>query len=425
MKTNKIFSCFILICISISVNAINPSRAYFFTDPYLAFDPSVQYNCGTVAANEVIELTFKVTPSFVSRTWHIERSDQNFFTALSCNGTNLISTNIYLPIGNVYTVSATLKIPNTPGDFNKTLTFIDTGDLYNVFYLDFVGTVSGSGTDTEPPTAPTNLHVVSSTTNSLSLDWNASTDNIGVAGYKIYINGYYHSSTTATEKTISELTSNATYNIQIIAYDAANNLSYPASINANTEPEPFEVAISGPIVANSIDYYTWSAVVHGGDVGEPPYTYLWEYHTELWSTWYNWGTTQSRYSQMPIDLDLYLRLTVTDANNVERVAYHTTYNSGGGFHKSAVVGSLKNIDIEKFDEIEVFPNPANEKVYIGLPSVTENTYIYLYAPTGKLLERKKITKTKEEINLSKQSAGIYLLKIYTDKQIFTRKIVKK
>src|SRR5262245_64791888 len=42
------------------------------------------------------------------------------------------------------------------------------------------------GVDTTPPTAPTNLAVASKTSASVSLTWTASTDNVGVTGYRIF-----------------------------------------------------------------------------------------------------------------------------------------------------------------------------------------------------------------------------------------------
>src|SRR6266849_3912338 len=46
-----------------------------------------------------------------------------------------------------------------------------------------------SSTDTQPPTTPTGLTVVSVHSGSVSLSWNASTDNVAVAGYTVYRNG--------------------------------------------------------------------------------------------------------------------------------------------------------------------------------------------------------------------------------------------
>ena len=43
--------------------------------------------------------------------------------------------------------------------------------------------------DESPPTQPGNLAVSGATRTSVSLTWNASTDNVGVAGYRVYVNG--------------------------------------------------------------------------------------------------------------------------------------------------------------------------------------------------------------------------------------------
>ena len=44
-------------------------------------------------------------------------------------------------------------------------------------------------TDQTPPTQPANLAVGGVTRTSVSLTWNASTDNVGVSGYRLYVNG--------------------------------------------------------------------------------------------------------------------------------------------------------------------------------------------------------------------------------------------
>src|SRR6266545_1609393 len=43
----------------------------------------------------------------------------------------------------------------------------------------------GGGPDTSPPSVPTGLRVTGVTTSSISLAWNASTDNVGVTGYQV------------------------------------------------------------------------------------------------------------------------------------------------------------------------------------------------------------------------------------------------
>ena len=48
---------------------------------------------------------------------------------------------------------------------------------------------STTPSDTQAPTAPSNLRVTATTSSSVSLAWNASTDNVGVTGYRLFQNG--------------------------------------------------------------------------------------------------------------------------------------------------------------------------------------------------------------------------------------------
>src|SRR5262249_27973163 len=66
----------------------------------------------------------------------------------------------------------------------------------------------GGGGDTQPPTAPTNLQVTATTSTSVSLTWNASSDNVGVAGYNVLqgSNGTLVGQTASTNFTVTGLT---------------------------------------------------------------------------------------------------------------------------------------------------------------------------------------------------------------------------
>jgi hypothetical protein len=79
--------------------------------------------------------------------------------------------------------------------------------------------------DTEPPTNPTNLRVTGATSSSISLAWNASTDNIGVVGYRIYRNGTQVGTASGTTYNDTGLSGNTTYSYQVDAYDGKPNYS--------------------------------------------------------------------------------------------------------------------------------------------------------------------------------------------------------
>ncbi|QGK72912.1 endonuclease [Flavobacterium sp. SLB02] len=93
------------------------------------------------------------------------------------------------------------------------------------------GTSSG---DTQAPTAPTNLASTATTATSVSVSWNASTDNVGVTGYNVYANGVLKNTVTTLNYTITGLTASTNYNIYVTARDVAGNTSLSSNTIAAT-----------------------------------------------------------------------------------------------------------------------------------------------------------------------------------------------
>lgn len=79
--------------------------------------------------------------------------------------------------------------------------------------------------DTEPPSIPMNLLAEDVTDATVTLIWSASTDNMGVTGYKVYRDGTETGTSTDTRFVDTELTPNATYTYTVSAFDAADNES--------------------------------------------------------------------------------------------------------------------------------------------------------------------------------------------------------
>jgi hypothetical protein len=92
--------------------------------------------------------------------------------------------------------------------------------------------------DTESPTVPTNLSGNAVNHNQINLIWNASSDNIGVAGYEIYRNSVLVTTVTGTSYGDAGLTPATSYSYYIRAKDLVGNFSPPTPSITVTTPRP-------------------------------------------------------------------------------------------------------------------------------------------------------------------------------------------
>lgn len=100
--------------------------------------------------------------------------------------------------------------------------------------------------DTTPPSVPTNLTATPTSPSSITLSWSASTDNVGVAGYKVYRNGVVVGTSTATSAVDSGLATSTTYSYRVAAYDSAGNVSaQSAAVSATTGKPPVINGVCG------------------------------------------------------------------------------------------------------------------------------------------------------------------------------------
>ncbi len=101
--------------------------------------------------------------------------------------------------------------------------------------------------DTTPPSVPTGLTSTGASDSSVSLSWVASTDNVGVTGYKIFRSGTAVGTSPTPSYTDSGLTASTMYSYTVTAYDAAANFSAPsAALSVSTTATPDTLPPSVP-----------------------------------------------------------------------------------------------------------------------------------------------------------------------------------
>jgi hypothetical protein len=118
------------------------------------------------------------------------------------------------------------------------------GNESNVTVI-FVTTGMDETPDTEAPSNPSNL-VVSPGSNSAVFSWDPSTDNVGVAGYVVSVDGVFVDSLPGDQTSIfiGGLTSSTLYAFEVYAFDFAGNNSEVVFIVGETT-EPIETAEPG------------------------------------------------------------------------------------------------------------------------------------------------------------------------------------
>ncbi|RSM57078.1 chemotaxis protein [Amycolatopsis sp. WAC 01376] len=95
---------------------------------------------------------------------------------------------------------------------------------------------SGGSNDTEAPTAPGSPTTSNVTCGSATLSWQASADNVGVAGYRVLRSGQTVATTANSPATVTGLAASTSYSFTVVAYDAAGNTSAPSNAVSVTTP---------------------------------------------------------------------------------------------------------------------------------------------------------------------------------------------
>ncbi len=145
----------------------------------------------------------------------------------------------------------------------QTMTLENSQNYWDVDNIDIACT-SGCGTDTQTPTSPTSLVASEITQTNFTLNWTASTDNVGVTGYDVYQGStLIGNNVSTTSFNVTGLVAGTTYSYTVKAKDAAGNVSAassPLSVTTTSdngggslkvEAESFTSGGSGTFIANS------------------------------------------------------------------------------------------------------------------------------------------------------------------------------
>jgi chitodextrinase len=159
-----------------------------------------------------------------------------------------------------------------------------------------------AGADTTPPSAPANLGASAVSASQVNLTWTASTDNVGVTGYRVFRGGAQVATPAGTSYSDVGLAPSTAYSYTVRAVDAAGNVSGPSNTASATTLPPADttppaVAISFPaegaaltgivnVTADATDNvgvvgvrFLVDGIAVGVEDTQPPYAYAWDTRT--------------------------------------------------------------------------------------------------------------------------------------------------
>ncbi len=133
----------------------------------------------------------------------------------------------------------------TPTTTSYSFTGLTCGTTYTlgVAAVDAAGNASATATtsvttsacaDTTPPSTPTGLATSGIGPTAATLSWTASNDNVGVTGYRLYLNGSQVDISLTTSYLFTSLVCGTSYTLGVAAVDFAGNVSGVATLAASS-----------------------------------------------------------------------------------------------------------------------------------------------------------------------------------------------
>ncbi|MGL2993460.1 endonuclease [Flavobacterium sp. TSSA_36] len=316
--------------------------------------------------------------------------------------------------------------------------------------------------DTEAPTAPTNLVVTETTTNTATLTWTAATDNVGVTGYDAYVNGTLKTSVTGVTTTITGLAAETTYTFYVIARDADRNSSVastsvtgttkaPAAGTTTCASENFE---NMPANATSYAIRTWT---NGGITWTATDARTDQPLNNRAIIIRNGSLTSSSVTNGIKDLTVTTKLIYTGTSGTFKLNVNGTEVGTIPYSATATTTTISGINVTgdviisitgnnttsnrvlfddlswscntvlSVDELEknsfaIYPNPSNGTVKINFENATDKHDVAIFSVLGQKVFEKEYNNTPNA-SVSNLQKGIYLVKVTKEGKSTTKKLI--
>lgn len=318
-----------------------------------------------------------------------------------------------------------------------------------------------ASTDTESPTAPSGISESNVTSSGFDITWTASTDNVGVTGYEVFLDGVSQGTTTSATYNFNGLIANTTYTITVNAFDAAGNTSNLSTgytvitLNAIDCTAIIASTASATYQSNTPNlmldgaYNTrWITQVGAGSSewvdfefdcentvtavklvfyrsNERTYTFDIAASTDGISyTTIESGLVSAITTSVPTgtDFQMFTLTNPVNAKHIRIIGYGNSANNWNNYSEidfdfdqgsssKAITKTKEAIvenEIDGLESIIVYPNPAQN--YIQISGINKAVDIAIYDVKGRFVKQ-KVIQPLEVLDTSNLSRGIYILSI--------------
>lgn len=256
--------------VSYQDTGLTPSTTYAYT--VLAYDAAGNSSAqsGSVNATTQADSEAPTVPAGLSGT-AVSISQVNLSWAAATDNVGVTGYKVYRCTGSSCSNFTQIGTP-TNTSYNDTGLTVSTTYRYRVSAVDAENNESAQSTsvsvatnsDTTAPSVPTGLTATPTSMTQVDLSWTASTDNVGVSGYRIFRNGTQVGTSSATTYSDTGLTKATTYAYTVLAYDAAGNPSaQTAPVSATTFSDTSAPSVPTGLAGNAVSMteidLTWSA----------------------------------------------------------------------------------------------------------------------------------------------------------------------
>lgn len=217
--------------------------------------------------------------------------------------------------------SAVVSGLNPLTTYNFSIKAYDAAGNYSVSPATASATTLEEIIDNEDPSVPANLATGTIGSNSISLNWTVSTDNVGVSGYNVYNGSTIVASSAANSATVTGLSPNTSYTFTVQAVDAAGNSSASSSTVSGTTLD-VEGPATGVPGGFQLAQSTWN--------GEASYSM----RMNMW-----WGNNGTTYELLENGVVVHTESLVDNSPSAQSVSVSFSNKANGTY---SYVGKLTN-----------------------------------------------------------------------------------